>query len=174
VPPLAAFLPNTTLVSASSPDGARSLLPDLQRRTAQSAGGNDQDGGGGNLRGTSLESTVALPSDTTLDPESAATVQSTDLLKWAVTVKNGGDFDETNVIVRASFSYADSPNDADVREVPIESIESGATVTVEIPGPSTDKVVFGDQGTLLIEVEPVTGETRVDNNKVEYPVKITI
>ena len=174
VPPLAAFLPNTTLVSASSPDGARSLLPDLRRRTAQAAGGDQDGAGASNLRGTSLESTVALPSDTPLETDSAATVQTSDLLKWAVTVKNGGDYDETNVIVRASFSYSDSPNDVDVREVPIESIASGATVTVEIPGPSTDKVVFGDQGTLAIEVEPVTGETRVDNNTVEYPVKITI
>jgi hypothetical protein len=35
-------------------------------------------------------------------------------------------------------------------------------------------VVFGDQGNLLIEVEPVTGETRIDNNSVDYPVRITI
>ena len=44
----------------------------------------------------------------------------------------------------------------------------------EIPGPSSDKVVFGDQGTLVIEVAAVTGETRIDNNKAEYPVKITV
>ena len=42
------------------------------------------------------------------------------------------------------------------------------------PGPASDKVVFGDQGTLMIEVVPVTGETRIDNNTAEYPVKITI
>jgi hypothetical protein len=170
VPALQPFLPNTAW---ASPDGAKALLPGLQRRTAAS----DGNGGGtssGNLRGTSLESTVAMPSETRLVPGQVATVQSTELLKWAVTVKNGGDFDETNVVVKASFFYPATPNDVDTREVPIPTIASGQTTTVEIPGPASDKVVFGEQGTLRIEVAPVTGETRIDNNKAEYPVKITI
>ena len=87
---------------------------------------------------------------------------------------NSGDFDETNVVVRATFSYPSDPEDVDEREVAIPTIASGDSVTVEIDGPGSDKVVFGDQGTLKIEVVPVTGETRVDNNTVEYPVKITI
>jgi hypothetical protein len=170
VPALQPFLPNA---SWASPDGAKALLPDLQRRTATSGGGSDG-GSSGNLRGTSLESTVAMPSETRLVPGQVATVQSTELLKWAVTVKNGGDFDEQNVVVRASFFYPATPNDVDTREVPITTIASGETTTVEIPGPASDKVVFGEQGTLRIEVEAVTGETRIDNNKAEYPVKITI
>ena len=168
VPALQPFLPNTSL---ASPDGAKTLINDLSRRTAT---GDDGAAGTGNLRGTSLESTVALPSETRLTVGSTATVQSTELLKWSVTVKNGGDFDETKVVVRASFSYPATPNDVDTREVEIPEIASGDTVSVEIPGPASDKVVFGDQGTLLIEVEAVTGETRTDNNSAEYPVKITI
>jgi hypothetical protein len=171
VPALQAFLPNA---SYASPDGARSLLPDLQRRTAAAQGGGDDGASTGNLRGTSLESTIAMPSETRLVPGEVATVQSTELLKWSVTVKNGGDFDEQDVVVRASFFYPATPNDVDTREVPIPSIASGETTTVEIPGPSSDKVVFGDQGTLVIEVDPVSGETRTENNKAEYPVKITI
>jgi hypothetical protein len=170
VPALQPFLPNA---SWASPDGAKALLPDLQRRTATS-GGSDGGTSSGNLRGTSLESTVAMPSETRLVPGQVATVQSTELLKWAVTVKNGGDFDEQNVVVKASFFYPATPNDVDTREVPITTIASGQTTTVEIPGPASDKVVFGEQGTLRIEVTPVTGETRIDNNKAEYPVKITI
>lgn len=168
VPALQAFLLNTSL---ASPDGAGSLINDLSRRTAA---GDDAAASSGNLRGTSLESTIAQPSETRLTPGSTATVQSTELLKWSVTVKNGGDFDETKVIVRASFSYPATPNDVDTREVEIPSIASGATTMVEIAGPASDKVVFGDQGTLVIEVVPVTGETRTDNNSAEYPVKITI
>ena len=170
VPPLQPFLPNA---SYASPDGAKALLPDLQRRTAATGSGGDG-ASTGNLRGTSLESTVALPSETRLVPGQVATVQSTELLKWSVTVKNGGDFDEQNVVVRASFSYSATPNDVDTREVSIPTIASGETTSVEIPGPSSDKVVFGEQGLLVIEVAPVSGETRIDNNKAEYPVKITI
>ncbi len=96
------------------------------------------------------------------------------MLKWQVTVMNSGDFDETNVVVRATFSYPSDPNDVDQKETAIASIAAGESVVVELEGPGSDKVVFGDQGTLKIEVVPVTGETRVDNNTVEYPVKITI
>lgn len=167
VPPLQAFLPNAALASA---EGAKSLVNDLQRRSATSG---DADAAG-NLRGTSLESTVAKPSDTRLTVGQTAQVQATEDLKWSVTVKNGGDFDESNVVVKASFSYPATPNDKDTKEVAIKSLPSGATVSVEIPGPASDKIVFGDQGLLVIDVAPVTGETRTDNNTAEYPVKITI
>ncbi len=171
VPQLQAFLPNAALTTV---EGARTLLPDLQRRTQATGGAGGDAEASGNLRGTSLESTVALPSETRLTPGTTAAVQQTEMLKWAVTVMNSGDFDETNVVVRATFSYPSDPDDVDEREVAIDSIASGDSVTVEIDGPGSDKVVFGDQGTLKIEVVPVTGETRVDNNTVEYPVRITI
>ena len=170
VPQLQAFLPNAALTTV---EGARTLLPDLQRRTQATPGAAGGEGAG-NLRGTSLESTLALPSETRLTPGTTATVQQTEQLKWAVTVMNSGDFDETDVVVKATFSYPSDPQDTDQREVAIPSIASGESVTVEIDGPGSDKVVFGDQGNLKIEVVPVTGETRVDNNTVEYPVKITI
>ncbi len=128
VPPLQAFLPNAALASA---EGAKALIPDLSRRSA-STGGTDS---AGNLRGTSLESTVAKPSDTRLTVGQTATVQATEDLKWSVTIKNGGDFDESNVVVKASFSYPATPNDVDTREVSIKTMPSGETVSVEIPGP---------------------------------------
>ena len=49
-------------------------------------------------------------------------------------MKNGGDFDETKVLVQANFSYPATPNDVDTREVEIPTIASGATTTIEIPG----------------------------------------
>ena len=170
VPPLAPFLPNAAL---ASPEGAKTLIADLQRRTTQTPGGTGTSSSG-NLRGMSLESTVAAPSDTRLTVGETASVQSTELLKWQVTVKNGGDFDESNVIVKAAFSYPATPNDVETREVSIPTIASGESTTVELPGPSSEKVIFGDQANLKITVEPVDGETRIDNNSAEYPVKITI
>jgi hypothetical protein len=165
VPKLQPFLPNPALVS---PEGAKTLIANLQRRSA-AGGGSDSSG---NLRGTSLESTVADPSGTRLTPGETQAVQASEQLKWVVTVKNGGDFDETEVVVRASFSYPSSPNDVDAKEVAIPKIASGATTSVEIPGPSTP--TYGEQGNLKIEIDPVSGETNIDNNSAEYPVKITI
>jgi len=169
VPKGAAFLPNPVL---ATPDGAKTLIPGLQRRTP--AQGGDDQAGSGNLRGTSLVSTEALPSETRLTPGSAVAVQASDQLKWRVTVENGGDFDETGVVVTASFSYPSAPNEVSAQEAQIDSIGSGETVAVEIPGPPADVITFGEQGTLRIEIDAVSGETNTDNNAAEYPVKITI
>lgn len=166
-PPLKPFLPNAGFASSN---GARALLPGLRRqRPADQDGGDDASGA---LRGTSLVKTEALPSGTRLTPGSVTTVQASEELKWRITVENGGDFVENGVTVRASLSYPDDPGDPQVQETSIDSIAPGDQVAVEIPGPSAPK--FGDQGTLEIEIEPVENETRVDNNRAEYPVTITI
>ena len=42
--------------------------------------------------------------------------------------------------------------------------------SVSFPGPKSP--TFGDSSVLKVEVVPVPGETRTDNNRAEYPVKI--
>ena len=168
VPAGQAFLPNPVLASS---EGAATLIAGLQR--SGPAQGDDATGGGtGNLRGTSLVSTEALPSETRLTPGSAQAVQASDQLKWRVTVENGGDFNESGLVVKASFFYPSDPNVVDEKEAQSDEIGSGQTTTVEIAGPTTP--VFGEQGTLRIEIDAVSGETNTDNNAAEYPVKITI
>jgi Domain of unknown function DUF11 len=164
VPEPQPFLPNPAL---ASPDGAATLVPALERQ-GPAAGG----GGAGNLRGTSIVSTEALPSETRLTPGTAQAVQASDELKWRITVENGGDFNETAIVVTASFFYPSDPNEVDEKQAQIDELAAGQTTTVEIAGPATP--VFGEQGTLRIEVDAVTGETNTDNNAAEYPVKITI
>jgi Domain of unknown function DUF11 len=161
------FLPNPGLVDE---DGAASLIPALQR--SGPAQGDDDAGGAGNLRGTSIVSTEALPSETRLTPGTPQAVQASDQLKWRVTVENGGDFNETGIVVTASFFYPSDPQEVDEKQAQIDEIAPGQTTTVEIAGPTTP--VFGEQGTLRIEVDAVSGETNTDNNAAEYPVKITI
>jgi hypothetical protein len=165
VPKGQSFLPNPAL---ASPDGAKTLVPGLQRRGGQQASGD----GSGNLKGTSLVSTEALPSEQRLAPASLTTVQASDQLKWRITIENGGDFTETGVVITATFSYPGTPNEADTKETSVATIDPGDTTSVEVPGPTNP--VFGEQGTLRIDIEPVSGETNTDNNRAEYPVKITI
>jgi hypothetical protein len=166
VPEPQPFLPNPAL---ASPDGAATLIPALER--SGPAGGGDN-AGAGNLRGTSIVSTEALPSETRLTPGTPQAVQASDELKWRVTIENGGDFNETAIVVTASFFYPSDPQEVDEKQAQIDELAAGQTTTVEIAGPTTP--VFGEQGTLRIEVEAVTGETNTDNNAAEYPVKITI
>lgn len=170
VPELQAFLSNANL---ALPDGVKALLPRLER-TGGSSGGDDDDGNTqGNLRGTGLVKTEALPSETRLNPESVTTVEASENLQWRVSVENGGDFTETNVVVRATFSYPDSPNETEVREGSIPSIEPKQVVTIDIPGP-TERIDYRADGQLIIEIEAVTGESNIDNNKAEYTVKIAL
>ena len=166
VPKAQPFLPNPALASN---EGARTLLPSLKRRSASSGSGA---GASGTLRGTSLVSTQALPSQTRLSPGSPTSVQGGADLKWRVTVENGGDFDESNIVVTATLSYPSAPNQPDAKQASIDSLKQGKSTTVDIPGPTTP--VFGEQGTLRIEIQPVSGESSTDNNAAEYPVKITI
>ena len=160
------FLPNPALVNS---EGAATLIPALQR-SGPAQGGDDA--AAGNLRGTSIVSTEALPSETRLTPGTPQAVQASDQLKWRVTVENGGDFNETAIVVTASFFYPSDPQQVDEKQAQIDELAPGQTTTVEIAGPTTP--VFGEQGTLRIEVDAVTGETNTDNNAAEYPVKITI
>jgi hypothetical protein len=165
VPKGQAFLPNPALAAE---DGAKTLIPGLRRRGAQQGGGDSS----GNLKGTSLVMTEAVPSGQRLAPGSVTTVQASDQLKWKITIENGGDFTETGVVVTATFSYPGTPNDAESKETSVSTIDPGDSTSVEIPGPTNP--VFGEQGTLMVEIEPVSGETNTDNNRAEYPVKITI
>ena len=159
------FLANAALASTQ---GARTLVPRIK---GESSGGTTADDGSG-LRGTSLLSTEALPSGTTLASGQNSTIQASEQLKWRVSVENGGDVDLTNVVVKSSFSYPSNPTEPQEVEGAIESLPAGETGTVELAGP-TD-LSFGEQGTLSIEVVPVDGEGNTDNNSAEYPVTITI
>ena len=168
VPQLQRFLPNDTLATT---EGAATLLPGLRRTSTGSTNGTDQPTDG-NLRGTSLVQTEALPSETPLSKDGPTTIEASENLKWRVTVNNGGHFVENNVVVTATFSYPDQPNDAQVQEATIPVIEPKQEVTVEIPGPTN--IDYRQQGNLLIEITPVPGETITENNREEYAVKIAL
>jgi hypothetical protein len=166
VPALQPFLANDTLATT---EGAKALLPGLRRTAATDGTGEPT---AGNLRGNSLVQTEALPSETRLSASAPTTVEASENLKWRVTVRNSGDFVETNVVVTATFSYPNAPNDAEKREGSIPTIEPGQEVSIEIPGPSN--IDYREQGNLVIEITPVQGESVIDNNRAEYPVKIAL
>ncbi|MGD9696512.1 MAG: hypothetical protein AB7V42_12750 [Thermoleophilia bacterium] len=165
VPELAAFLPNTAW---ASPAGAERLIGPLGRRA--SGDGTTTSGETGLLRGTNLVGVVAQPSGTRLKPGEAVEISSDEGLSWEVTVHNGGESDEDGIVVSATWSYSSSPNDADKKEAQLPAVPAGEDATVTVPGPTDRKI--GETGTLKINVSPVDGETKVDNNSAEYLVTI--
>ena len=87
--------PSCPTPALASPRAPRPSLPDLSRRTATSGGRRRRSG---NLRGTSLESTDrACRRRRASRPARSPRSRRRSDLKWSVTVKNGGDFDERNV-----------------------------------------------------------------------------
>lgn len=166
VPDPEPFLANAALASTA---GAKTLLPALRGNASGANGDGAQDG---TLRGTELVKTEALPSGQELTVGNATTIQASEQLKWRVTVENGGDVSLEGLVVKATFTYPDTPNEPQVVEGEIATIDPGQQASVELAGP-TD-LSFGDPAILKVEVEPVTGEGNTDNNVNEYPVTITI
>ncbi len=151
----------------ASPTGAGQLIPGLQRTGDSALSGTDTTG---TLRGTGLISVQALPQGVDLTAGSSTEIQASDTLKWQVTIQNSGDATETNVLVRVTFSATASAKDAQTAEKSIPSIDAGQQQMVTFPGPKSP--TFGEASVLKVEVVPVPGETRTDNNGAEYPVKI--
>jgi len=150
----------------ASPTGAGQLIPALQRTGTA----DDPTSTTGALRGTGIASVQALPQGVELQAGTDTEIQASDKLEWQVTVENAGESVETNVVVRATFASDASPNDAQTVEKEIATIEPGEQQSVTLPGPKSP--TFGEASVLKIEVVPVPGEEKTDNNRAEYPVKI--
>lgn len=153
----------------ASPTGAGQLIPALQR-TGSADGTTGTTGTTGALRGTGIAVVQALPQGVSLQAGADTEIQASDQLEWQVTVENSGESPESNVIVRVTFAADASPKDAQTVEKEIPSIQPGQQQSVTLPGPKSP--TFGEASVLKVEVVPVPGEQKTDNNRAEYPVKI--
>jgi hypothetical protein len=153
------------------------FLPDLQwlRPTVVAERVNAIRGGGGGggpaapgLHGTALVSVTAKPGGKALQPGGATDIAVSPRLSFDVALSNGGEHEERDVTVSISISGAGKPL---VREQRLPSIKPGEQKTVSIPlaaAPPTGRPV-----TITVDVKPVPGEKKVDNNKQRYPAIFT-
>jgi hypothetical protein len=95
----------------------------------------------------------------------AATVTGNAL---TVSVQNGGDTDETNIDVGATFTPSGG-RAVSVKKT-VASIAQGQTAEVELELPAT--VRSGRSGELVVKVGGVPGEEKMDNNEATYSVTI--
>jgi hypothetical protein len=120
------------------------------------------------LHGTSLDSVTAKPGGKALQPGAATDIAVSPRLSFDVALTNGGEHEEREVTISLGISGAGKPL---VREQRLPSIKPGETKTVSIPlaaAPPTGRPV-----TITVEVKPVPGEKKVDNNKQRYPAIFT-
>jgi hypothetical protein len=131
-------------------------------RTGTAGGGDAAPGLHGNgIAGVTLGG-VALA------PGGSASVQLSGDLAFEIQVQNQGENTENDVTVRVTVGDG---GDADTREETIPTIAPGEIQTVTIPLDKTPPT--GQNVPVTVEVEPVPGEQKTDNNTLECQVIFT-
>ena len=122
-------------------------------------------GTSGGLHGTGLVSVKALPGNQELSADTENTVTATTDLGFAVTVEDTGDSQEVQVKVTLTIQQSPSPI---VQTKTIDLINPGEQKTKVFN--NLGQVQFATRTTVKVDVAPVPGEARTDNNSAEYPV----
>ncbi|HEY1275101.1 MAG TPA: hypothetical protein VGF25_09320 [Thermoleophilaceae bacterium] len=127
-------------------------------------------GGGGEatpgLHGSGLAG-VTLGGQT-LTPGGSATIQLTSDLAFEVQVANQGEHTETDVQVTIKVGSGD---DAVTVDGSVDTIAAGETKSVSIP--LNEQPPTGQNVPVRVEVKPVPGEQKTDNNSADYNVIFT-
>jgi len=131
-------------------------------RTGGGGGGAAAPGLHGNGLGTVSLGGVALT------PGASATVPLSDNLAFDVQVANQGENTETDVSVKVTLGEG---ADAIKLDEPLDTIAAGETKTVTIP--VTKQPPTGQNVPITVEVEPVPGEEKTDNNSGDFSAIFT-
>jgi len=123
----------------------------------------------GGLRGTNLVSTKVVPPGTELSTSSTTTITVRTNMTFQVTVEDSGDSQEANIPV--TLTIVQSGGNI-VKHATIGFINPGEQKTVSFTG--FPAVSFASTVTVKVEVRPVTGETKTDNNSADYPVIFSV
>jgi hypothetical protein len=159
--PDSSFVPN--------PDYASSRFwENILERLAGTATGSGTTGG---LHGTALISVKALngSQEQELSPTTENTVKANSDLGFAVTVEDSGDSQEVQVKVTLTIQQTPSPI---VQTKTIDLINPGEQKTVTFR--NLGVVTYASKTTLKVDVEPVPGEARRENNSAQYSVIFTL
>jgi hypothetical protein len=157
VPPDSTFVANRQLFAETS------LNLMLSRLRGASTGGQVS-----GLHGTNIVGTKAQPGNNTLSTSSENTITATPNLAFAVTVEDSGDAQEVNIVVTMTLKK-DGGGKAIVQTKKIPVINPSQKKTVSFTGINTSGY-FAVKSHLEIDVKPVPGESRTDNNRASYPV----
>lgn len=112
--------------------------------------------------------TVSLGGQALTPGGGAATVRISNDLKFDVQVVNQGNNTETDVLVRVTIG---SGGDAIKVEKTLDTIAAGETKTVSIP--LADQPPTGQNVPVTVQIEPVPGEQKTDNNRQQFSAIFT-
>jgi hypothetical protein len=159
--PDSTFLQSSDLVTTQA---MATVLGRIRGSTTSSSGST------GGLRGTNIVSVKVQPQGAELSTQTQNKIIVRTNLTFVVTVEDSGDSQEANIPVTLTIVQAGKP---DVKKTArITFINPGEQKPVSFsnfPAPSFDK-----PGQVKVEVQPVQGETKTDNNSADYPVIFSI
>jgi CARDB len=116
--------------------------------------------------GTELISLKALPSGKELSTSTQTPIVVTTSLQFQVAVKNSGNVQVFSVPVKLTVEQAKGGNI--VKTAKIGFLNPGDETTVTFR--NFPQFNFSMPATIKVEVSPVAGETKTDNNSADYPV----
>jgi hypothetical protein len=120
--------------------------------------------------GTGLESVKVLPAGTELSTSTQIDITVTVGMQFQVTVKNTGNSQVFSVPVKLTIQQSKGNNI--VKSAKIDFLNPGDETTVTFRDISN--VSFATSATVKVEVQPVAGETKTDNNSADYPVIFSV
>jgi hypothetical protein len=156
--PASVFVENVDLYTS------RSLSSIWQRVHGASTGGTP-----GGLHGSQLAYTQVNPDGVQLSTSAETKITISTDVSFEVGVTNSGENQEVGVKVRLTIPA--QPR-AITKTSTIDVIDPGETKTVNFA--DFPDFPFGEDTTVQVEVLPVPGETKTDNNSAEYPVVFTL
>lgn len=157
--PHSRFLQNTDLATQ------RGMTP-IWRRVQTAATGGKPSG----LHGNNLVSVTAQPDGPRLTTEEDNFVVATANLAFDVALKNSGDSQEVQVVVRITIQQTPAPI---TKTRTVDLINAGEEKTVRF-GNLGQIVQFDAKTPVKVEIEPVPGESKTDNNVATYSVIFTL
>jgi hypothetical protein len=120
--------------------------------------------------GTELISVKVLPSGTDLSTSTQTTINVSANMSFQVTVKNSGNVQVFSVPVKLTIQQSKGGNI--VKTAKIGFLNTGDQTTLTFR--NFPQVNFASAATIKIEVSPVAGETKTDNNSADYPVIFSV
>ena len=146
---------------------ADALTESTLTEVVSNLGGGEEPGAG--LRGTTLVSVTAQPLDRQLSPGDNNTLTLSSDLSFAVLVRNSGDVQLTDVLVKFTLQQSGRTERKDE--------------TIDVLNPDQERIVsFGDfadlniadPSALTITIVPVDEETNLDNNSEGYDIILSL
>ena len=148
------FLPGTQWLDPAT-------VADALGQQLSSGGNGDRGEPAPGLHGTQLDSVTV--GDLTLDPAAANRLTYGPDTEFTVNFTNGGEFDELDIDVVLKIEGGPEPLQVK-KTVPSVAAGAAATATLSLPADPP----FGAAVTISVQIRPVPGEEKKDNNSAEY------